>query len=216
MLHKYVGSIVIITLIQIFFTGSVKAQRKNVISVTPLLNVLSIFDVNYPTIQPSVEIRKKDFSVLYRHGFYFPFVFHVNSQETNTNGFKNKIEFRYYVPLYENSYIGLDLFRNCFSKNEVNSGYVDQNNKHYRFDYAFIKTKVSGISIKGGSQIDLGRKFVFEYSGGAGIRIVNRNYSGLINQRDSPEDRYFGLNHKAGKSISPHILWEISIGYKVI
>ncbi|HWJ26881.1 MAG TPA: hypothetical protein VNS32_10090, partial [Flavisolibacter sp.] len=75
MLHKYVGSIVIITLIQIFFTGSVKAQRKNVISVTPLLNVLSIFDVNYPTIQPSVEIRKKDLSVLYRHGFYFTFVF---------------------------------------------------------------------------------------------------------------------------------------------
>src|ERR1700760_1679645 len=85
----------LVTLLCILFSLHLLAQER--LELRAKINFLSIFDPNYPTIQPGVELWYRYFSVVYKHGFPAPYIFHRPGTDGSYNiGYKDKYEFHYY------------------------------------------------------------------------------------------------------------------------
>jgi hypothetical protein len=169
----------------LFFTFSAFAQKDREPRVLFKLAPLALIDdFSFAAIQGGVEVALSDrmswfneFGFRYRNGL----IDNGDTSFVKPGGFKIKSELRYYLKDWNDNagrltgyYLAVNLF---YLKNTRNAyvGYYNKQDttKATTSDDFGMTRKVWGGNLIIGKQMALGKRFMFEYYGGLGVRIRN-------------------------------------------
>jgi hypothetical protein len=196
-----------------------------------------IDDVSFPAIQGGIEVALSDkfswyneFGFRYRHGFFD----NGDTSFVKPGGYRIKSEFRYYIKDWsdgEGRLSGYYLAANLFYQKSARNMYVGYHNKQDTSEIIIpddfgVTKKVYGGNLIIGKQIPFGKRFMWEFYGGLGVRIrdvvtVAREFDNALHYEHKAKDgSFFDLagqraELKDGKTGTINISFGIRFAYRL-
>ncbi|TMM59357.1 hypothetical protein FEE95_07965 [Maribacter algarum] len=114
-------------------------------------------------------------------------------------------------------YIAAELFYIDQDHVFINGNYSSENNGDIRFDRADFTRQKYGMHFKFGLFLDIGKHFGFNFFGGIGFRIANKQYSNVINPQadDIFREWFAGPYDNEGRDFLPNPSLGIKFYYKI-
>lgn len=100
----------------------------------------------------------------------------------------------------------------------VNGSYNSENAGYFNFDSADFSRQKYGMHLKFGLFLNAGKHFGFNFFGGLGFRIADKQYSNIINQSDGvrdTDDIFTTPYENEGKNFRPNLSLGIKFYYKI-
>ncbi len=188
------------------------------------LNVVSVADINYPTIQPGYQ-----YNFDYRTGVEIAVGIPItiaNTKEKVTdstfyNFYKLRAVFKRYAP-ESNFYYGVEAFYTKAHYNDYVYIYsVKTRASTFAADYAEIRKNVFGIAARFGKTFFIAKRFYFEYFTSLGVRFVNIklpvNINAVAIQYQGPPFGGFTSSPAdiVGTIIKPHVVFGLQLVYEL-
>lgn len=114
-------------------------------------------------------------------------------------------------------YISAELFYIDQNHVFVNGDYTSENNEDFRFDRADFTRQKYGMHFKFGLFLNVGKHFGFNFFGGIGFRVADKQYSDVINPEsgDIFREWYIGPYTTEGKDFLPNPSLGVKFYYKI-